>query len=149
MHFNKVVCWWNKTAKPSVYLIDRPYRSLHCNLQSFNQLEFFMLKTLSLTACAAAMLFIASAASAAPTDDAKNHFQAIGSGDLSIVMRGYADNAQFNWVGGPLDGTYASLADTVEPLGLTDSSSLSTLTFSGPCDLVNFSQTPRMASDDA
>ena len=23
-------------------------------------------------------------------------------------MRGYADNAQFNWVGGPLDGTYTS-----------------------------------------
>ena len=67
-----------------------------------------MLKTLSLTACAAAMLFVASAASATPTDDAKTHFQAIGSGDLLIVMRGYADNAQFNWVGGPLDGTYAS-----------------------------------------
>lgn len=54
------------------------------------------------------MLFVASAASATPTDDAKTHFQAIGSGDLLIVMRGYADNAQFNWVGGPLDGTYAS-----------------------------------------
>lgn len=67
-----------------------------------------MLKTLSLTACAAAILFNASAASGAPTDDAKTHFQAIGSGDLSIVMRGYADNPQFNWVGGPLDGTYTS-----------------------------------------
>ena len=67
-----------------------------------------MFKTLSLTACAAATLFSATGAMAAPADDAKTHFQAIGSGDLSVVMRGYADNAQFNWVGGPLDGTYAN-----------------------------------------
>ena len=67
-----------------------------------------MFKTLSLTACAAAVLFTTTAAMAAPADDAKTHFQAIGSGDLSLVMRGYADNAQFNWVGGPLDGTYTS-----------------------------------------
>ena len=67
-----------------------------------------MFKPLSLTACAAAALFAASGAMAAPVDDAKTHFQAIGSGDLSVVMRGYADQAQFNWVGGPLDGTYAN-----------------------------------------
>ena len=67
-----------------------------------------MFKTLSLSACAATLLFAATSAIAAPADDAKTHFQAIGSGDLSILMRGYADNAQFNWVGGPLDGTYAS-----------------------------------------
>jgi ketosteroid isomerase-like protein len=67
-----------------------------------------MFKTFSLTACATAMLFAASGAIAAPADDARTHFQAIGSGDLAVVMRGYADNAQFNWVGGPLDGTYTS-----------------------------------------
>ena len=67
-----------------------------------------MSKTLSLTACAAGILFSATGAMAAPADDAKTHFQAIGSGDLSVVMRGYADQAQFNWVGGPLDGTYAN-----------------------------------------
>ena len=71
-----------------------------------------MFKTLSLTACAAAVLFSATGAMAAPADDAKTHFQAIGSGDLATVMRGYADNAQFNWVGGPLDGTYTS-ADAI------------------------------------
>lgn len=48
------------------------------------------------------------AAFAAPIDDARTHFQAIGSGDLQVLMRGYASNAQFNWVGGPLDGTYSS-----------------------------------------
>jgi hypothetical protein len=71
-----------------------------------------MFKTLTLSACAAAVLFTATGAMAAPTDDAKTHFQAIGSGDLSIVMRGYADQAQFNWVGGPLDGTYSN-ADAI------------------------------------
>lgn len=67
-----------------------------------------MFKTFSLSACATAMLFVAGAASAAPTDDAETHFRAIGSGDIAVVMRAYADNAQFNWVGGPLDGTYTS-----------------------------------------
>ena len=71
-----------------------------------------MFKTLSLSACAVATLLAASGAIAAPADDAKAHFQAIGSGDVSVVMRGYADNAQFNWVGGPLDGTYTT-ADTI------------------------------------
>ncbi len=61
---------------------------------------------------AVATLALAAGAHAAPSDDARTHFQAIGSGDLAVVMRGYADKAQFNWVGGPLDGTYAS-ADTI------------------------------------
>ena len=71
-----------------------------------------MFKTLSLSACAAALLFAATSAMAAPADDAKTHFQAIGAGDLSVVIGGYADNAQFNWIGGPLDGTYTS-ADAI------------------------------------
>lgn len=71
-----------------------------------------MFKTFSLGACATAMLFAAGGVIAAPADDARTHFQAIGSGDLAVVMRGYADKAQFNWVGGPLDGTYTS-ADAI------------------------------------
>ena len=55
-----------------------------------------------------ATLTLASSAFAAPADDARNHFQAIGSGDVAAVMHGYADQAQFNWVGGPLDGTYST-----------------------------------------
>ena len=50
----------------------------------------------------------ATVAAAAPADDAKTHFQAIGSGDLTVLMRGYGDQVQFNWVGGPLDGTYST-----------------------------------------
>jgi len=53
-------------------------------------------------------LFVAGAAQAAPSDDARTHFQAVAAGDVAVVMRGYADQAQFNWVGGPLDGTYAT-----------------------------------------
>ncbi len=66
-----------------------------------------MFKT-SCLAAAAFALVAATSAHAAPSDDARTHFQAIGSGDLSVVMRGYADQAQFNWIGGPLDGTYAT-----------------------------------------
>ena len=61
------------------------------------------------TLLATATLFAAAgSALAAPADDARTHFQAIASGDLQIVMRAYADQAQLNWVGGPLDGTYAT-----------------------------------------
>ncbi len=56
----------------------------------------------------ASLLAAAGSAFAAPADDARTHFQAIASGDLQIVMRGYADQAQFHWVGGPLDGTYTT-----------------------------------------
>ena len=66
-----------------------------------------MFKT-SFLAVATLALAAATGAHAAPSDDARTHFQAIGSGDLSVEMRGYADQAQFNWIGGPLDGTYAS-----------------------------------------
>ncbi len=69
-----------------------------------------MFKTICLAACACAMLITTGGAMAAPAEDAKTHFQAIGSGDLAVVVRGYADNAQVNWVGGPLDGAYTSPA---------------------------------------
>ncbi|PTB19002.1 hypothetical protein C9I57_19880 [Trinickia symbiotica] len=59
----------------------------------------------------AAALAIASTAALADlaSTEANQHFQAIASGDVAQLMRGYADNAQFNWVGGPLDGTYAGI----------------------------------------
>lgn len=65
-----------------------------------------MFKTLVLAATA--LTLAAGSVSAAPLDDARTHFQAIASGDTQIVMRAYADQAQLNWVGGPLDGTYAT-----------------------------------------
>ena len=58
----------------------------------------------------ATMLVIASIGSAfaSPVSDAAQiHFNAIGAGDTSIIMRGYGENPQLTWVGGPLDGMYA------------------------------------------
>jgi hypothetical protein len=58
----------------------------------------------------AALLAIATIGTvvASPVSDAAQiHFAAIGSGDTSVIMRGYADNAQLTWVGGPLDGMYS------------------------------------------
>lgn len=45
------------------------------------------------------------------SNDAGTHFQAIASGDLSILMRGYNDAAQLQWLGGPLDGSYSGAAN--------------------------------------
>ena len=63
--------------------------------------------TLLAASTALVALFAAGSACATPADDARTHFQAIASGDLAIVMRGYADQASFVWVGGPLDGSYS------------------------------------------
>jgi hypothetical protein len=73
-----------------------------------------MFKHFALTsaACATALILAAGSAWAGPSDDARTHFQAIAAGDTQVVMRGYAEQAQLNWVGGPLDGTYAT-ADTI------------------------------------
>ena len=65
-----------------------------------------MFKTFAFAATA--LTLASGSAFAAPSDDARTHFQAIASGDTQIVMRAYADQAQLNWVGGPLDGTYAT-----------------------------------------
>jgi hypothetical protein len=63
------------------------------------------------TACAAILAIAAiGSAVASPTSDvAQVHFTAIGAGDTSNIMRGYGDNAQLTWVGGPLDGMYAGV----------------------------------------
>ena len=64
------------------------------------------MNTTLLFALAAQALAVCAPARAAAVDDARVHFQAIASGDVAVVMRPYAEQAQFNWVGGPLDGTY-------------------------------------------
>lgn len=55
-----------------------------------------------------ALTLCTAASFAGPADDARAHFNAIASGDLQVLMHGYAEKAQFNWIGGPLDGTYTS-----------------------------------------
>jgi ketosteroid isomerase-like protein len=57
---------------------------------------------------AASLIALSTGTIAAPIDDARTHFQAVASGDVQVLMRSYADQAQFHWVGGPLDGTYST-----------------------------------------
>lgn len=57
-------------------------------------------------AAAAAFTLISASAFAGPADDAKAHFQAIAAGDLDKIMANYSGKAVFQWIGGPLDGTY-------------------------------------------
>lgn len=55
----------------------------------------------------AALISTTASALAGPAiDHAKAHFDAVGSGDVARITGTYAENAQFNWIGGPLDGTY-------------------------------------------
>jgi ketosteroid isomerase-like protein len=58
-------------------------------------------------ALAAILAAASTVALAGPSSsDAEQHFRAIAASDVARLMNGYADDAQFNWVGGPLDGTY-------------------------------------------
>ena len=60
-----------------------------------------------ITALALSLAGIGNAMASTTTDAAQAHFAAIGANDVSVLMRGYADNAQLNWIGGPLDGAYS------------------------------------------
>lgn len=64
-----------------------------------------MRPTLALAAC---LSLVAPAALAAPADDARAHFAAIADGDLARLQGSYADGARLEWVGGPLNGSYAT-----------------------------------------
>ena len=57
---------------------------------------------------AAACLTVSSFAFAGAADEAQAHFKAIASGNIEQIMQGYGEGATFQWVGGPLNGTYAS-----------------------------------------
>ena len=65
------------------------------------------------TALAISLASIGSAFASPATDAAQVHFAAVSANDIAVLMRGYADNAQLNWIGGPLDGTYAG-SDTIQ-----------------------------------
>ncbi len=51
------------------------------------------------------------AAAETPNDRAMAHFNAIANSEVASIVAPYADDAVFQWVGGPLDGTYRSKAD--------------------------------------
>ena len=72
-----------------------------------------------------------SAAFAGAGDDARKHFQSIASGDVAAVMQDYGPNAQFQWVGGMLDGLYAS-HDSIQALWTKFSTAQGPLTVTIP-----------------
>ena len=52
---------------------------------------------------------LASAALAGPAEDmARARIEAIAAGDVAAVTAGSPEGATLNWVGGPLDGLYAT-----------------------------------------
>jgi len=59
-----------------------------------------------LFAAAAALSLLSVTAFAGPKDEANSHFQAIAAGNVSEIVADYAGDAVFEWVGGPLNGTY-------------------------------------------
>ncbi|MEO1766604.1 nuclear transport factor 2 family protein [Thiobacter aerophilum] len=63
-----------------------------------------MHKTLLLFAVFAAFSLPAHAGPA--EEAARAHFDAIGAGQVDLIMAQYAPQAAFQWVGGPLDGAY-------------------------------------------
>jgi len=52
-------------------------------------------------------LSLSSAVYADAREVAQGHFKAIAAGQVDQIMQGYADKAHFEWIGGPLNGTYA------------------------------------------
>jgi hypothetical protein len=69
-------------------------------------------KGFSILAMAVLPLCAIPSALAGPLDEAKAraHLDAVAAGDLESLMRDYADDAYFEWVGGPLDGRYRGKA---------------------------------------
>lgn len=61
-------------------------------------------------AASLALVMIATAQAGQASNDATTHFRAIASGDLQVLLRGYNDDAQLQWLGGPLNGNYAGTA---------------------------------------
>jgi len=60
-----------------------------------------------------ATLLVSSAAFAGPAlDMAKTRIDAIAKGDMAAVTGAYGAKASLDWIGGPLDGQYAS-ADAI------------------------------------
>ncbi len=55
---------------------------------------------------AAAFAVLPLSVLAGPADDARDHFAAIGAGNVDAIMSQYAADATLQWVGGPLNGVY-------------------------------------------
>jgi ketosteroid isomerase-like protein len=70
--------------------------------------------TLAAAALALSALWIAPSAYAdAPAAAARAHIEAIAAGHVDAIVASYAPNAVLEWVGGPLDGRYAT-SETIQ-----------------------------------
>ncbi|UJD82591.1 nuclear transport factor 2 family protein [Serratia rubidaea] len=67
-----------------------------------------MKKTTQAALAAALLVLVSGQGFAAVQDDARAHFKAIADGNTAGIMQQYASNAHLDWVGGPLDGSYAT-----------------------------------------
>ncbi|RYC31279.1 nuclear transport factor 2 family protein [Lichenibacterium minor] len=74
------------------------------------------MKTASLALVPLALAALSAPAVAGPAADmAQAHIAAIAKGDVAAVMASTAPGATLHWIGGPLDGTYASV-DAQKPV---------------------------------
>jgi hypothetical protein len=60
------------------------------------------------TIAAVVLLAVSTSVFAGASDDANAHFKAVAAGNVDQIMQSYADNAVFQWVGGPLNGVYTA-----------------------------------------
>ncbi|CAB1368673.1 nuclear transport factor 2 family protein [Denitratisoma oestradiolicum] len=70
-----------------------------------------MKRALVLLCCMASTLALAG-----PVDEkkAEAHLKAVAAGDVATLVADYAEDAQMDWVGGPLDGRYQGKAAIAE-----------------------------------
>lgn len=64
------------------------------------------MRTIPLCTGTALLLLSLGSYAAAPAEDAQRHFAAVAAGRVDDIMAAYADKAHFEWIGGPLNGTY-------------------------------------------
>lgn len=66
---------------------------------------------------AAVLMALCSAAQAGPSEQTRGHLNDVAAGRVDQVVSQYADDAVFQWVGGPLDGVYRGPAAIGEVWG--------------------------------
>ncbi|MFZ5465839.1 MAG: nuclear transport factor 2 family protein [Pseudomonadota bacterium] len=59
------------------------------------------------------LMMLSTAVLAGPSDDARKHFESIGSANLEQLAAEYGADSRLYWIGGPLDGVY----DGAEAIG--------------------------------
>lgn len=66
------------------------------------------MRALLAAALSSAVLFAGAAEAGPDADAARARIEAIAAGQIDLITADYARKAVLHWVGGPLDGTYAT-----------------------------------------